>query len=459
MFIKKHLIVIIVLILSLIMLYISKKNKNREIYKYLLYNDGFERNTYIPVSGFDITEIDDDDENDEFTEKMYNFEKTITKRISKLRWFETEVINNNTEINQKNYLENIRMINSIYYQTFNKLNSIVYMKQILDELSDRNTFYYRYMNEHKLHNMKFNGKNIDVFRISKHHHAVEWVFKNIKDEIGTILHVDSHADMNQIPNDVQFFTRCIDNGDFTFSNLKRIYDSVQDIGSVLVPMVAPYRKNNGIIWLTPDWVKEPFCKSINKITTSYDYCRFVGKCPVNFPNNKMDFLKKLNNSEDKTIQMMTSNIKYSKKLIDEITDDYILNIDLDYFVTWGNDNYLPDGCDAISDNRTVFDHGYILKTDIKRVWKVEVQLQRELCIIRKRLDKFLIFIKTLKEYGKIPKLIIICDSTRVDFTNDELGQEFITLNETELVNEYTPKYLAFWLHNTMLRHLKLLFNE
>ena len=126
---------------------------------------------------------------------------------------------------------------------------------------------------------------------------------------------------------------------------------------------------------------------------------------------------------------------------------------------WKTPYFFIKDSHVYSDKRTVFDHGYILKTDIKRVWKVEEQLQRELYIIRKRLDNFLLFIKTLKDHGKIPKLIIICDSTRVDFTNDELGQGFITLNETELVNEYTPKYLAFWLHNTMLRHLKLLFNE
>ena len=61
------------------------------------------------------------------------------------------------------------------------------------------------------------------------------------------------------------------------------------------------------------------------------------------------------------------------------------------------------------------------------------------------------------EYDKIPKIIIICDSTRVDFTNDQLGQEFMTKNESELTNEFTPKYLTFWLHNTIHRHIKSIF--
>ena len=101
--------------------------------------------------------------------------------------------------------------------------------------------------------------------------------------MGTILHVDSHADMNPIPNDVKFMESCISNDDFSHENLKRIFNSVLNIGSVLVPLVAPYKKNNGIIWLTPDWVTEPFCKSINKITITSHVCFLDGKCPVHYP--------------------------------------------------------------------------------------------------------------------------------------------------------------------------------
>ena len=72
------------------------------------------------------------------------------------------------------------------------------------------------------------------------------------------------------------------------------------------------------------------------------------------------------------------------------------------------------------------------------------------------------FINKLKEEGKIPKMIILCDSSRVNFSlidscvgsGDFLGNKGYTMT-----NEFLPKRYAFWLRNTLIEQIKLLFNE
>ena len=393
-------------------------------------------------------------------EEKSKFELKFLTIISNLRWYEQEIINNKKNIDKTNCIKNLKIIYECYKIITSKVNDyFLSMHNYLEELNDRITFYYRFINQNNLFNFNYKNNTIKVFKISKHHHAIEWIYKNIKNSIGTILHIDSHADMNPIGNDLNFFEKCINDNNFETDNLKRIYQNVNAIGTVLVPMVAPYKINNGIIWLTPDWVKEPFCQSNNKITTTWNNCFFKGKCPNYYPIKDVPGMNKvIFNEEDRDIKISTSNIKYINKLEDSISNDYILNIDLDYFVTYGEDNYLPGGVDAVSSNRSILDFGFLKKNSLGYM-KASSSIGLEVNLIRKRIDEFLKLIIRLKEKGKIPKIVIICDSTNVDFTNDQLGQEFMSDDPTGLTNEFTPKYLTFWLNNTIHTHLEQIFTN
>ena len=455
---KFNLTILSLIIIFLIICHYSLKIKNSLTIKdkFKIYNKKLESNCFVPIKKIYDNKIFNINE-------KYNFEFNLRKKMSYLRWFEEEIINKKVFLTKSNCIKNMSIIFESYCTMINKVeNSQILMKKSFEEFNDRITFYYRFINENNLFNFNYRGKKINIYKVSKHHHAVEWIYKNTKKNIGTILHIDSHADMNPIGNDIKFIKKCIDDSNFSFNNLKRIFDNVHEIGSVLVPMVSPYENNNGIIWITPDWVKEPFCKSDNKITTTYNICTFVGKCPIHYPIKMEKDLPMLDkvvfNEEDKKIKVITSNILYYKKILNDISDDYILNIDLDYFVTYGCDNYLPGGLDAISDNRTIFDYGLILKNP-REGFKVKTSLDLEISFIRDRIDKFLQLIVKLRDMGKIPKTIIICDSTSVDFTNDQLGQEFMNKNATDLTNEFTPKFITFWLHNTIHRHLQEIFTN
>ena len=490
---KKYLITIIVIIILfmlcryLVMYFVYSQpygnmnfGNSKESFKFLNYEKDLEHNTFSERYTIDninkkkmISRLDRFHSNEEDNQyNLYQFQKSLEEKVSKLRGFESKKleekkINSNISpiINIDEYKTNMKLINECYCTSFNYLLNYLEQINIMEELNDRKTFYYRFMNENDLNTIKSidshgSSNQIKVFQVSKHHHAVEWIYKNYKTELGTILHIDSHADMNPVTNDTRFIEKCIKENKFTFDDLKRIYDSITTIGSVLVPSIAPYKKNNGIVWITPDWVKEPYCKSDNKITTSKNGIMFEGLCPKNFPIKKIESLERVYfDEEDRKFSMITSNIKNKEKILNDISNDYILNIDLDYFVTYGIDNYLPNGNDAISDFRTLFDYGYLLKTREERYDSKLIELNYEMNLIRRRIDEFLGLIIDLKNLGKIPKIIIICDSTRVNFSNDHLGMAFCTKNETELLNEFTPKYLTFWLHNTVLRNLNKIFTN
>lgn len=448
-----YLLLILIIIIIILIGYIFNFKKNKYIMKhtkFIIYNKAFElndKNENLICNNI----ITNDD--------LGLLEKEIYSKISKLRNYEYNIVSKKKKISMDDYILNNSILKSIYVNIYKYINNIINIIPILDELIERQTFYYRFMNTKQVNQININYSDyiisIPVIEVAKHHHAVEWVYKLCdSDNIGTILHVDSHADMNPIKNDINFTKLCIKKKLFSKKNLKRIYDSVTNIGSVLVPFVAPYNSNNGIVWLTPEWVTEPFCQSENIISTSYDYCCFYGKAPIYYPNLLHEY-KKINNNPDTPISIITTNIKESSKVIKQISNNYILNIDLDYFVTYGNDNYKETG-DAISHNRTIFDYGYILKTDNYTFEKTKQLLQFEMNLIRERIDKFLVLIKKLKDNGKIPKMIIICDSTRIHFSHEYLGQEFIQYNESQLINEFTPKYLTYWIHNTILHHLNLI---
>lgn len=314
------------------------------------------------------------------------------------------------------------------------------------------------MNENNLVYGQHNNKKIPFFQISKHHHAIEWIYKNIKGEIGTVLHVDSHADSNPMMNDLSFTKKCIQTNDFSNKNLERMYTSIENPGTVIIPMIAPYDKNNGIVWVTPNWVTEPFCKSENVISTSCNICSNDGKCPILLDYSVYN-KKKINNNTDLSFKMITSNLINKSKILNEISNNYILNIDLDYFVTFGENEYSSECPDAISHHRTIFDHGYFMKMDENVKTEKQKKFKFEIIQIRKRIDKFLELIIDLKNKNIVPELVIICDSTKVNFTNEELGQEFYGYGRPELSNEFTPKYLTFWLHNTILRNLLHIFSN
>ena len=390
-----------------------------------------------------------------FSKNIYNPDKiseTLLYLNNDLREIEGQIIKKSKnkffyQIKLCDYEKAIESISYCYSLIYNIDNHIEKIPH-LNELNDRYTFFYRYMNENEILKIK----NIPIIQISKHHHAVEWIYKYIKQDIGTILHIDSHADLNPMINKSNFLEKFMKSENITKKQYQKFYKYINDIGCVLVPMLLPYEKNNGIVWMTPDWVTEPFNNSKVYLKKNDDYVYYYGgSCPkYTIKEDDIDY-----EDGDKIVNFTTSNVKYMNKVLHKISNNYVLNLDLDYFVTFGSPSYGTEGNDAISDSRTLLDLGFTMKNFQEFEYK-NIELENEIKLIKKRIDDFLIIIKLLKKMGKQPKIIIICDSTMINYS---IYNEKFIKNESELIHEYTPKYLCFWIHNLIVKNLKKILDE
>ena len=70
--------------------------------------------------------------------------------------------------------------------------------------------------------------------------------------------------------------------------------------------------------------------------------------------------------------------------------------------------------------------------------------------IKNRMNIFLKGIKYLKNKGKIPSAIIICDSTSAPFAKRSKHHTHY--------NEYVPQQYALWIHMTIQSGLKKIFS-
>tara|TARA_Y100001970_G_scaffold291713_1_gene429963 strand:- start:3297 stop:4613 length:1317 start_codon:yes stop_codon:yes gene_type:complete len=434
------LLLIILIIILLLYLYYQLIDINKKIKTNIITNKD-EKKFWIINNNNNEYDLDEDSINENLlilNNKLRTIENKIISK-SKNKFFNKILLND-----YKNACEII----SISYDKIWKLENFILRIPHLNELNDRYTFFYRYMNEHKL----LQSNNIPIIQISKHHHAVEWIYKYIKNDIGTILHIDSHADLNPMINKKDFLKKYIKSDKITNKQYKKFYKYIDDIGCVLVPMLLPYEKNNGIIWLTPDWVTEPFNNSEVYLAKNDEKAYYYGgTCPkYTAKEDEGEFIE-----GDGIVDFSTSNIKYIKNILHKISNNYVLNIDLDYFVTFGSPCYGTNGDDAISDNRTMIDLGFTLKNYQEFEHKI-IELDHEMNLIRERIDNFLKLIKLLKKRKKQPKIIIVCDSTMVNYSM--YNEKFIK-NESELIHEYTPKYLCLWIHNLIVKNLKKIFDE
>jgi hypothetical protein len=350
----------------------------------------------------------------------------------------------NTKLNKYIYTTTCHLIKCIYKHFFNDNYFDIQNIPYYNELIDRYTFLYNYMNENNI--TKIN--NIKVFHISKHNNCVEYILRNTNsNEIGTILHFDSHPDTNCVSNQKKLLINIKNNGPKINNKLKHKYHKhVNDIGCVLVPLMIPYEKNNGIIWIKPNWVF--YSSGLTKAYINMDKkeCNIYGNHSLFMKPNKCE--KKID------VDFHIKQIHDKKYILENTTNNFILNIDLDYFVTYGENKYAQWGnthIDPVSDGRVYVDEHYVLKNELLYNYN-NYKINREMEMIRNRVDNFIELLIYLKENGKLPSIIILCDSTQLNFSNYKY--DYTDNNDNfEGFHEFTPKYFTYWLHNVLMNAL------
>ena len=299
--------------------------------------------------------------------------------------------------------------------------SIIYNNNnnIFEELNDRFIYYYKYMND----NSKMNINNIKVVTVFKHDQAVPYIFRSVTEELPSLLTFDNHAD-------IECMSLC------NFNNINDIQNSNSNMGAVHVPIMAKYKKNNGVFWIKPEWLNVH-----NFNDTVYTV------------NDGVNVILKLNYKPEYHLYSETifKVLNISEMYDEKVTDNYILNIDLDYFVSNGttHDSYMNFPSiyfDIQSNKRTSIDFDF-MKDEIYRANKVD-ELENEIDLIRNRIDLFIQYIAFLKSQHKTPSLIILCDSTST------FGSSTYLNCDKQCDNGFVPKYLSLWLKNTVYKHLK-----
>lgn len=386
-------------------------------------------------------------------EKGNNFYKQMMVFINELKY----------EKNNKKYKQKINLLYQFLKNRMNLIEDYILWKTVFNKLVDT------YNNDN--YNLKI--KNIPLYQVTKHNHAVSpYIYEIMNNKkIDTILHFDTHSDMNDI-NDYKkvyrLFKKIIKdkkNKNKKPKYINEVEKYIWDIGMPITGFVAFYQTykntNAKIIWALPDWIptstKEPIDSYVDKP---------FSKKAISLEENDDCYSYKLYNNDEDDFKIDFTKTKFKNKdwkKIGKMIDNnsYILDIDLDYFVSNGeefnNEEYQEDYYDVKSKYRIFYDEevfmrfprGPFNKYDYKYK-KYKRNVEKEIKQIKNRIKIFLKGIKYLKLKGKKPSAIVICDSTSAPFTNESKYHTHY--------NEYVPQQYALWIHMTILSGLNKIFS-
>ena len=425
--------------------------------KYELYDDIHE--TYFMFNNFDKC----DDNN------LYNITKSCSDILFYLRTIECQYYSyyqKNGKIKTIDYLiKNINLkkdldlirkcYNFLANSNYSWLSSTNYT--LIYELHDRLNFYYRIMNEKII----FKNNNIKIINVNKHNHCVHYIFKHFNtDTLPSMIFFDSHPDMN-----------------YPTGNYINNYDNDNNcLGSVNIPLLLEYKNNNGINLIVPDdhpysYTKTKMYMNNKYIFSKKDDTQFLKQTTDKNGNISINYIIKYSQHNDnntsilKTFDYTITNIEYFK-FYENITQQYILNIDLDYFISQGNttsDDY----------NSNFNSNTDIISSELQNIYfeaqedeHIQKLISIEITYIRNKINKFLLFINNIKQYGKIPKMIIICDSSATSISlfgnHTGIGENSVKQNgycNNLMSNRFLPKRYSFWLRNTLIHNIKIILSE
>lgn len=346
------------------------------------------------------------------------------------------------------------------YDKLRKRNKIGTDQNLWIELYFQSTYLY-------LHLKKIADIPINI--VTKHNHILPFYMRQKISKLNTtILHFDTHPDMNMVkksgplPNIYQKYLKTKNEKYIT-----KAQDIVWDIGAAISGVLMTTGPQN-YIWCMPEWVPDsdmniPYSVKYNKeevlFITNDDKYKDDPLCDLVY------FSKKIENDTTIYSKIQTGkdvSTKTINKLIDilDYKEDYILDIDLDYFVCNGQKfekkEYFKEPYDLVSKKRTKTiivneDNPRDTTDNTKELEKYNNMLQKELYEIKKRVSTFFKIIGGLKKRGYIPSHISISDSTNLEFS------ELCHCNSVS--NGYVPKYFALYLNKKIQKGLRKLFEK
>jgi hypothetical protein len=323
-----------------------------------------------------------------------------------------------------------------------KKNFLLY-RPMWNELHDRMVFYYDYRNKKNL------NKSIPLFSITLHNEAVRWwlLYKKKGHLSSTLLHFDTHDDMGLPETKKGLLTA---KGKLDYKNIRK-----GSCGQIYWPVTCMLLSEgiDNVIWCIPSWVYDTNLSNIEQALVHYkkddkfaylrsegskkdDYVLDVDIIPDIDKTTDMDFYQSHKFSR---LKVTTTNgwARLSKNIGSE--SKFILDIDLDFFVTNGDaystEEYKDDFGDLESTGRV---HGVPGITVPRAAYEDDAsqhltnKLNKEFGLIKKRVKIFLDGLRLLKKRGQTPCCISIADSAPSFFSGKA--------SRAVWTNSYTPKY-------------------
>lgn len=357
-----------------------------------------------------------------------------------------------------------------------KYRDFLLHRPLWNDLHDRMVYYYEYLNHENL-----NKCSMPLFRTTLHNDVVKWWVNMIKHNKlrGPLLHFDTHDDM-QIPKNVgELLTK---NGNLSHLAIKRGLCSKINYPVTCLLMT---KKVSHVFWCMPEWVYDDdlsvnqyvsVCrKKINKIgcdRSELIYLRsskekkdkYLLKDDVKVVNpktmeNKENFLLLHPFKFDRVHTEKKSDFNKIGYKINDSSKYFILDIDLDYFVTNGDnvprEIYKKYFNDLESYYRVHEDPGIRNPQELyaePKALKIKKALDKELREIEKRIDIFLSGLKILKnKYRLVPSSINFSDSTPSLLSADH--------SNAVMSNHYAPKYFVPFLHSKVIEGFHQLYGH
>ena len=400
------------------------------------------------------TETEDDEYNCERIE-LDEYIINLNSFISSLRCLEYSMPDHN-KISRDKYQQARRIFIDLYKKIFeNKdLNSWSYLGELSKEFYQRNIYYYPFINQIQ----KING--IFIYNYVKNNDCLlPLLEKKIK---APLLHFDTHSDHKEFEN-FEEYDKLIKE---TPINISKIRPLIYDIGCFSSYYL--YYSKTDFIWINPPWT-----------TDITDYEREIIKMSKHPTNDEVIYNLSKIEDPDSYVYVRGKLKNNFSLLTQDLKDDFILSIDLDYFCTNGllekdintkisksEIKKTLDDADTASYGRTRYQSEFInpyyyydsdeydsnlLKKESSYTEYIN-NLHKELKLIKQRLEKFkkfLVYIKTKKKLS--PICIVISDSCNVHLSRDS--------NSITLTNDFCPQNLVIWIRHKIFIILQEVYSN
>lgn len=308
--------------------------------------------------------------------------------------------------------------------------------------------------------------NIPIILVTKHNHIIPFYMKHKIHQINdTLIHFDTHSDLNDIKNSSllpRYYKLFLDTNEPSY--IKNVQELVWDIGAAITSVLYTTGPKD-FVWAIPSWLPDPQAhinyflkhgKTNILLKTTSDISQIDNM--EEFSSSKTNKERVSNTFTKIQTGMLTNNaFRTIRNMISKNGTKYILDVDLDYFVCNGkpvDKTYKKESFDVKSYYRSTFrEVNQHLPRNVHEntsdLRKYKRELDHEVGEIKYRIKKFMRLLKDLKKYGLIPSHISISDSTNVEFYDCD--------NCNSVSNNYVPHNLALYVHTKVVSGLTKLF--